>query len=84
MRKLWLSGVVVVSLMSLGLGACGDDDKDEAGAVDVTLSDFKIVMTAAVEMIPERLAVRCCPPFRRSCDPDLGSVSTMRKVAEGF
>ncbi len=44
MRSTWLSGLAAVTLVALGLGACGDDDEGEgAGAtVDVTLRDFEI------------------------------------------
>lgn len=47
MRKL-LSGVVLVPLVLLALGGCGDDDDDGAdGDVAVTLRDFEIDLGAS-------------------------------------
>lgn len=44
MRSGWLSGLAAVTLVALGLGACGDDDEGESegATVDVTLRDFEI------------------------------------------
>lgn len=45
MRRTWMSVMVLVTL--LGVAACGGDDDDDtsAGAVDATLSDFKIELS---------------------------------------
>lgn len=48
MRRIVMGSVVVLALLSLGVAGCSDDDDDAAGGeVDVTLSNFKVVVEPA-------------------------------------